>query len=225
MRSALLDPSGIVRSIAQFHLPKLEPIHLREFYREAVCRSDRRWLKAALGGLGETGGAADADLVVAFLDAPELKIQRAALAALAKLALEAHLEIFVHALQSSSPGVSHEARAALDRHAPDIGAERLASIFAKTPHAHVRRQALALINRLSKWQKLPLLIEIFRGSDAPSRKAAENFLQSWVANYNRTHNVQPTKAEAARLRHAMTAEGPKLDGRLGLELGSIVKSL
>lgn len=225
LRAALLDQSGIVRLIAQFHLAKIEAIDLRQFYRDAVRCSDRRLLKAALGGLGEIGGPTDADLVVPLLDAPEPKIRRAALGALGKLALESHFEIFVDALQSSSPGVSRQARIALDHPSATVGAERLASIFAETPHAHVRRQALSLINRLSKWQKLPLLIEILGGSDMAMRKAASAFLQSWLANYNRKHSLQPTQAEVARLRRAIATEGLKLEGRLELELGAIVKSL
>lgn len=225
LRAALLDQSGLIRSIAQFHLPKLAAIDLRTFYRDAVCQSDRRHLRAALGGLGETGGPTDAELVVPLLDAPEPSIRRAALGALAKLALEPHFEIFVQALQSSSPGMSRQARIALERHAPLIGADRLASIFAETSYRHVRRQTLCLINRLSKWEKLPLLIEIFGGAEISTREAAENFLQSWLWNYNRTHNIQPTQAEIARLRRAMDAEGLKLEGRLGMELGAIAKSL
>ena len=225
LRAALLDPSALIRSIAQFHLPKIEPIDLRHFYRAAVTEFERRLLKAALGGLGETGRSTDADLVVRFLDAPEPKIRRAALGALAKLALETHLEIFVDALQSSSAGVSRQARIALDRHAQIVGAGRLEAIFAEARHAHVRRQALSLINQLPKWQKLPLLIEIFGGSDESIRKVAENFLRNWLANYNRTHNIQPTKAEVARIRRAMDAQGLKLEGRLRLEFGALVKSL
>ena len=78
----------MVRSIAQFHLPKLEPMELRSFYRDAIFRREQRILKAALGGLGETGGAADADMVVPFVDDPEAGIRKVALAALARIALE-----------------------------------------------------------------------------------------------------------------------------------------
>jgi HEAT repeat protein len=225
LHAALLDESGLVRSVAQFHLTKIEAIDLHRFYREAVCRSERRLLKAALGGLGETGRATDAHLVIPLLDAPEAKIRSAALGALAKLALEPHLDLFVQALQSSSAGVSRQARFALERHSETVGAERLALIFAETPHAHVRREALRLMDRLSKWQKLPLLIEIFGGSDSATRKTAENFLRSWLANYNRTHNLQPTKAEVVRLRGAMQTKGLKLEGRLGVELRALVHSL
>jgi hypothetical protein len=225
LRAALLDPSGLIRSLAQFHLPKLEAIDLRTFYREALRECDRRHLKAALGGLGETGRLTDADLVVPLLDAPEPGIRRAALAALAKLALEPYFEIFVQALQSSSPGISRQARIALEGHASLVGADRLASIFADTPYPHVRRQTLCLINRLSKWQKLPLLMEIFGGAEIAMREAAEDFLQSWLWNYNRTHNIRPTEIEIVRLRRAMEAVGGKLEGQLGIELGAIAKSL
>jgi hypothetical protein len=225
IRAALLDQSSIIRSIAQFRIPKLESIDLRRFYREAVCHAERLHLKAALGGLGEIGQSGDADLVVTFVDAPEAKIRKAALGALANLALEAHFEVFVNALQSESPGISRQARMALDRHALHIGSERLETIFAETPHSHVRRQTLLLINRLPKWQKLPLLIEIFGSAEASTQKRAEDFLKSWFWNYNRTHHVQPTKPEIARLRQAVAAEGLKFDGGLGTELRALLQSL
>jgi hypothetical protein len=101
----------------------------------------------------------------------------------------------------------------------------LASIFAETQYPHVRRQTLSLISRLSKWQALPLLIEISGGSEISTRRSAENFLQDWLWNYNRTHNIQPTEVEIARVRRAMDTEGLKLEGKLGMELGAIVKSL
>lgn len=225
LHGALLDESSMIRSIAQFHLPKLEEINLRSFYREAVSQSERPRLKAALGGLGETGVAADAELLLPLVDAPEPKIRKAALGALAKLALETHLEVFVNALQSGSPSVSRQARIALERHASIVGADRLAMIFAETPHPHVRRQTLALMDRLSKWQKLPILIEIFAESESSLRMTAENYLRSWLSSYNRTHQLQPTKAEIARARGVIEAHGVKLQGRLGHELRAIVASL
>lgn len=222
--TALLDQSCMIRSIAQFHLPNLEQIDLRSFYREAVCQREPRVLKAALGGLGETGRASDAELVVPLVDAPEPKIRKAALGALAKLALETHIEIFVDALQAGSPGVSRQARIALDRHASIVGADRLAAIFTETPFPHVRRQTLSLINRLSKWQKLPLLIEIFGDSEDSTRKTAENFLRSWLWNFNRTHHIQPTKPELARLLTAMDVHGSQLERRLQSELRAIAQT-
>jgi HEAT repeat protein len=225
VRAALLDQSRIIRSIAQFRIPKLEPIDLRRFYREAICHGERNHLKAALGGLGEIGQSGDADLVITLVDAPETSIRKAALGALANLALEAHFEVFVDGLQSDSPGVSRQARMALDHHALHIGAERLETIFAETPHSHVRRQTLSLINRLPKWQKLPILIEIFGNAEPSTRKTAENFLKSWFWTYNRTHHVQPTKPEIARLRQAVAAEGSKFEGRLGTELRALLQSL
>jgi HEAT repeat protein len=225
VRAALLDQSSIIRSIAQFLIPKLEQIDLRRFYREAVCHAERQHLKAALGGLGEIGQPGDADLVVTFIDAPEAKIRKAALGALANLALEAHFEVFINALQSESPGISRRARMALDRHASHIGSERLEMIFAETPHSHVRRQTLSLINGLPKWQKLPILIEIFGSAEPSTRKIAENFLRSWLWTYNKTHHVQPTKPEVARLRQAVAAEGSKFEGRLGTDLRALLQSL
>jgi len=117
--------------------------------------------------------------------------------------------------------VSRQARIALDRDASTIGADRLARIFADTPHPHIRRQTLSQIDKLSKWQKLPLLIAILGGTEASTRTTAENFIRSWLSNYNRTPQVQPTKLEATRLRAAIEAHGSKFERRLERELRAV----
>ena len=223
LRAALLDRSSIIRAVAQFHLPKHEPVDLRSFYRDAVARRESRVLQAALGGLGETGQREDSEVVISFVDAPEVKIRKASLAALAKLALDTHLEIFVDKLQSASPGVSRQARIALDRYAAIIGADKLGAILTETPHVHVRRQTLGLINRLSKWQKLPLLIQMMTTEDSSLAQMADDFVRSWLSTYNRTHQLQPSQAEVVRLRRAMDAHGPRLDGTSRTELRAILE--
>lgn len=222
--AALLDPSTAIRSIAQFYLPKLESIDVRSFYRDTVIGGEPRVLKAALGGLGETGQTTDAGLVLPLTHAPEPSVRKAALVSLAKLAMDAHIEIFVTALQSSSPGVSRQARIALERCAASVGADRLETIFSQTPHPHVRKQTVSLINHLPKWQKLPLLIDIFGGPDAETQKLAHYHICRWFQNFNRTHQVQPTKAGVVRLQVALEAHGSKFERTLERELRATVAS-
>lgn len=219
LRAALLDRSSIIRTLAQFHLPKNEPIDLRQFYREAVV--ERRVLPAALGGLGEVGHEDDAELLVPFAAVTEVRVRKAALASLARLALEAHLAIFIDALQSSSAGVSRQARIALDRYASSIGAVRLRTIFAETPHLHVRRHVIGLINRFPKWQKLPLLIGLLSAEDTTLADMAHDFVRSWLSTYNRTHELRPSREEIVALRRALDAYGPRLSRNIYAELLSL----
>ena len=62
------------------------------------------------------------------------------IAALARLAPEQCVELFVTALQDVSPGICRQARHALETQAAECGADRLAAIFAQSPYPHVRRQ-------------------------------------------------------------------------------------
>jgi len=223
LRAALLDRSRIIREIAQYHLARHDTLDLRKFYIEAATTFEGNRLEAALRGLGETGARPDAELVLPLVSASGIKIRRAALAALARLAFDTHLEVFVDALQSSSPGVCRQARIALDNHASDVGADRLRAIMVETSYPHVRRQALILINQLPKWQKLPLLLESAGTAESGTQQFAHGFIRSWVSTYNRTHQVQPTGAELVQLRQAIDAHGAGVDGRLRAELEAIVE--
>lgn len=164
-------------------------------------------------------------MVVALAENSTIGIRKVALTALARLALDDHLETFLIALQDASPGVSRQACSALSSQARTIGADRLAAIFTGTTYPHVSIQTLLLINQLSKWQKLPLLIEIFGQHDDRLRATAENFLRSWLAGFNVTHFLQPTKSETARFRAAIDTYGAKLERQLGNELRAIAESI
>ncbi len=102
-----------------------------------------------------------------------------------------------------SPGVCGQARRALEAQATTAGAERLAVIFAQTPHRHVRLQTLALINVLPKWDALPLLIRIHGDQNDLVRGSAASHLSSWLAGFNRTHWVQPSTTDLTRFREAL----------------------
>ena len=204
LRVALLDRSRSVRDTARFYLPKLESIDLRRFYRAKMLDGDAARLLPALGGLSETGKAEDVELLLPFVHHSRIAVRKASLAAVAKLAGASgeHLELFVAALQDgSSPGVSREARLALEPCAAEIGRERLASIFFDSPHSHVRRQALSLINRLPKWHRVTLLVEVVgRGSPEEENTIKTiNFLHDWFAGYNRSHAIAPSRKDVAEL--------------------------
>ena len=219
LHAALLDRSRTVRAIAQFYLSKSAALDVPGFYREAVMRGQPGNLPAAFDGLGETGKAEDAKLLTATLYAPRVAVRKAALAALGKLVGCAgeYLPVFVDALQDAgSPGVSRQARLVLERCVREVGSERLSAVFFGSPHLHVRRQALALINRLPKWQRVTLLVEIM-GRAKPEdgiTRMADNFLRDWISGYNRNHEVLPSKLELAHLAAALAQYRAGMDARL-----------
>ncbi|WP_157447469.1 hypothetical protein [Chthoniobacter flavus] len=223
LRAALLDSNASLRSLAQFYLPRLEPMDVRGFYRDMVAAGDSAFLTPALGGLGETGKAEDATLVFPLLEGGKISVRKAALAALARLAPGSHLELFVRALQDRSPGVSKQARIVLESRVGEIGDERLEAIIKSDTYPHVRRQTLVLINRLPKWKKLPLLIQVGGNPDDSLQPLASVFLQVCLLTYNRTHFLQPTQSEVARLRAAFETNEERLEYRIRQELKGLVE--
>jgi len=224
LQEALLDQSAALRALAQFHLTQKTPIDLRHYYRAAVIAAQPTTLRAALGGLGETGKAEDENVILPFTEERKISVRKAALAALAKLALQQHLNLFVTALQDKSSGVSRQARVALEPCVCDVGAERLEEILVSAPFPHVRTQVLSLINRLSKWAKLSLLIRaVAEYKDVPQIIAA-GYLRSWMFSYNRTHFVLPTTAELDRLRAVLSLHGPRLEASILRELQALANA-
>ncbi len=228
LHAALLDRSRSVRAIAQFYLPKLDRLDLRGFYRRMASKHEPRSLLAALGGLSETGKAEDVDGIIPLVQSPKIAVRKAALSAVAKLAgaAGAYLPLFVEALQDHSPGVSRQARLALEDHASEIGRNRLKALFFDATTPHVRRQALLLINRLPKWPRVTLLVQVIgqKWLDESLRLTATTFLRDWLAGYNRTHFARPSRAERAELAAVLREHGGAMDTHCARELRGLVES-
>lgn len=228
LHTALLDRSRSVRIIAQFYLPKLDSLDHRGFYRQVASQNEPHNLLAALGGLSETGKAEDADGIIPLAKSPKIAVRKAALAAIAKLAgaTGKHLPLFVEALQDHSPGISRQARLALETYASKIGRESLKALFFDVTTPNVRRQTLLLINRLPKWPRVTLLVEVVgqRWLEESLRLTATTFLRDWLAGYNRTHFAKPSQAELADLVAALDEHHGSMDARCAQELRGLVES-
>lgn len=228
LHAALLDRSRSVRAITQFYLPKLDRMDLRSFYREEVSKNEPRSLLAALGGLSETGKVEDADWIIPLVKSPRIAVRKAALSAVAKLAgaTGKYLPLFIEALQDHSPGISRQARLALEDHASEIGRDRLKASFFAVTTPHVRRQTLLLINRLPKWPRVTLLVEVVGQwwLDDSLRQTTMNFLWDWFAGYNRTHFAKPSRAELADLVAVLHEHHSAMDTRCAQELQGLVES-
>ena len=228
LHAALLDRSRSVRAIAQFYLPKLDNLDLRGFYRQVASQNEPHNLLAALGGLSETGKAEDADWIIPLVKSPRIAVRKAALSAVAKLAgaTGKYLPLFIEALQDDSPGISRQARLALEDHASEIGRDRLKASFFAVTTPHVRRQTLLLINRLPKWPRVTLLVEVVgqRWLDDSLRQTTMNFLWDWFAGYNRTHFAKPSHTELAELVAVLHEHQGTLESRFRQEIEGLIDS-
>ena len=228
LHAALLDRSRSVRAIAQFYLQKLDGLNRRSFYREEVLKNEPQSLLAALGGLSETGKVDDADRIIPLVKSSRIAVRKAALSAVAKLAgaTGKYLPLFVEALQDHSPGISRQARLALEDHASEIGRDRLKALFFAVTTPHVRRQTLLLINRLPKWPRVTLLVEVVGQwwLDDSLRQTTMNFLWDWFAGYNRTHFAKPSHAELAELVAVLQEHRDMLESRFRQEIEGLIDS-
>ena len=184
LTAALLDRHSSVRELARFHLRNR--FDVAGFYRCAIQSSNGAALVAAIRGLGEYGTAADTDRVRAFSSSPEIRVRRAAVAACGKLGAEQSQEALLGALADVSPGVSAEARSALALIAPSVMPE-LASLLANHPAPFVRKNALRLVCRLSKWARLPLILRACRDASESVAQPAAAAVSAWLARYSSSY--------------------------------------
>ena len=226
LHAGLLDRSGKVRALAQFYLPRRESYDVAAFYREAILQNTTPTLIAAIEGLGETGVADDARLVVPHASSSRIAIRKAALRALARLDAACCCELFLEALQDVSSGVSRQAFLALRSAAGALSPETVEAILQGTRHPHVRQRSLSLMRSLPKWDSVRLLVKYARGTDDadPLRTQATIYLREWLAGYNRTQ-VQPSAAQIAALRELVSVCADRLYQTQARELKSLVGEL
>jgi hypothetical protein len=120
------------------------------------------------------------------------------------------VDLFEGRLLDHTPSVSREAMRGLTKALHLITGEGLWRVFAATREVHVRRNALFLIARLSKWESIGYLVEALNSDAEYLRKLAENYLRRWYAQFNSSFTA-PTKPQVGRLTAALQRSGASLD--------------
>ncbi len=54
---------------------------------------------------------------------------------------------------------------------------------------------------------------------------AKSYLHGWISGFNRTHHIQPTRTEIARVRASLDTHGNKLERNVGRELHALAATL
>ena len=212
LRTALLDTHASMREEARYHLRKLDPMDVATFYRQHVLVAEGLTLYAVICGLGETGTAADDLLIMPYASHPAAKIRWAAMRALAKLNSKAHVDLFIEGLKDQFPYVSRQAFNALTEKAGVLSGERIWELFQSSAHAHVRRNALSLIEKLGKWDSIYYLLRAVRDADEVMACMSRFAIQRWLARFNRSFS-SPTPEQLTRLGNALEEGGNLLDDR------------
>lgn len=207
LREALLDRSSLVRHRARFHLKTVAPLDVAAFYRDRVTANHPQ-LALAVAGLGETGRAADAEIIIPYLHHPATSVRRAAVRALARLAGGGMVEPFVTALADVSGSVSRQAAEALRTRVSLVPAGRLA-VLAEADAPHIRRNALWLLMTGPAWSAIGWILRGCADGDPRVAMAAQGHLRRWRLRLNRTA-AQPTEAQKLAAREAMTRAGDRI---------------
>jgi HEAT repeat protein len=212
LRAALLDTHASMREEARYHLRKLDTMDVAGFYRDHFLAGEGVDLYSVISGLGETGAASDDHFIVPYTTHPASKIRGAAIQALAKLNRNAHVGLFIEALNDQVPHVSRQALNALAHKASSLNGERIWELFRSATHEHVKRNALALIEKLGKWDSIYYLLRAVRDPDEAIADMSRFAVQRWLSQFNRSFS-SPTAEQLSRLPTALEENGHLLDDR------------
>jgi HEAT repeat protein len=224
LEAALLDTHTTARWDARVLMLARGPFDLAAFYRRSLATATHpAGIRGALLGLGESGTVDDVACVEPFLSADRARIRGAALRARAGLEPLTATEPFLAALRSPEPGLSREARRALEPRLSHVGIATLSGLVAdRTLALHARRNALALANGKSKWDKLPALLDACGDPDKLIANIASRLLEGWCARYQRRF-VRPTPAQIEEASASFTRVAGRLGARTRTEIGHILK--
>lgn len=213
---ALLDGCRSVREEARYHLRKNDDSDFAQFYRDALVGGDSKVLGATISGLAESGIPEDAELVLPFLFHPMAKIRRAACRCLMVLGGAKFVHRIFQMVLDDSPGVSAQARKALEPHTGSLTATKIWNTFKATAKpVHARLNLLRLIAALPKWEKISYLILAASDEDRAVAEMAGDHVLRWNYGYNRSQSV-PSKEQIERLDVALShASGVISDEGLG----------
>ncbi len=222
LKRALLDRHVGMREVARHFLSADARFDVRHFYLDALKAGDSTSLGVVIRGLGETGKAEDAGLLVPFFDTPKPGMRRAAVYAVGKLNAESFGEQLIRLLADEMPGVSGEALKALTPEAKHQSLDDLWKLFASEQKVFVRRNAFKLILYFGKWQKLPPILLACADKDVRLSGLAQNALRDWLRNYNRSFAV-PTRADFEKIEAALEQTESKLPDRAAREIRACLK--
>lgn len=210
LHTTLLEPHKSMREEARYQLTHIQPTDVAAFYRLQLARAEGSNLYAVISGLGETGRAEDDSLIVPYTSHPSSKIRRATIKALAALRPEAHLEIFMSALEDYVPNVSRQAMKSLSGKTASLSAARVWDIFNSTAHVHVKRNALSLLGRFAKWESIAYLVRAVCDADEVVVELSRLAIRRWLIQFNRSFTA-PAPEQLARLKDALEQCGQLLD--------------
>ena len=225
VRSLLVDRSGSVRALARYivHVQHL-PIVPRDIYTNHLGSASPRQLVAAIDGIGESGTAADADLLTPFLTATSPRVRRVALRVVAGLDAARAISLAMSALGDHAPSVQVAAARLLAAQAHRVDFPAVNSRLQWISDPRGRCNLLRLLTAAPKWDAVAYLMLGLGDADEGVRSAASQGLNRWVADFNRTQ-ISPTAAQLDRAEALVQTAASRMSADSLQFLRFILKSL
>ena len=183
LREALFDPHRSIREFARYHLGARGVLEFTQIYRQALVGANPKAVPAIILGLAETGSAADAATLRAYLQDPDPRTRAAAIYGVARLDGDSHIRELLTALVDRSARVSRMARDML-RERVYLLRPRVLEEALGTPGAtpHVIRNTLELVALLNWWDSIPVLLRAAASENAMLREHAAARVNEIVGN-------------------------------------------
>ena len=221
VHDALYDRSATVRRLAM-QVAGFDDARLRELYRDALTRPDRR--EAALHGLADVGEAQDATVASEWLAGARTRVRVAATRLVATRGGPQTGDVLVDLVLDDSSRVAAEAiRGVLARGLSEAAADRLFDAAVTGSEVVRRRVFRRVLPHTSKWWQLRYGLRAVRG-DRALRSFGVDLVGHAVDSWNRSY-TRPRPEDVQELRESFAAarpRWPRQDADLADQVASIL---
>jgi hypothetical protein len=185
VRTFLFDCSTQLRQDAQRFWREMKLGNPAEVYRESLSGKSPENMAPALSGLGETGEAADAEVILPFLQHAHSRVRRAAVRAVCRLKPERFLEILTTLMFEDGSTVATAAAGCIGKHVQQLTLSQLWNRARSINTTEAQVRLLRVFRLLSKWDRLEYLLRAIATSDN-ARPFAITELDDWGRGFNRS---------------------------------------
>lgn len=192
--AGLLDRSTVVRTLSQVVARRAgaDPVQL---YRDRLAESPT---PLAIAGLGETGTAADRDLLWPFVSHAEDRFRAEAVRALRRLGAGLS-DVFLGLLTDPARSVVREVVQLLRPYAGTLDENMVRGLLAPAHEWHVRIAGYRLLHDRGSWSRVEADLALMTDADVRLAKLGSDDLHSWLVHGAATTYARPTAEQRERL--------------------------
>ncbi|MDP4143374.1 MAG: hypothetical protein Q8936_02660 [Bacillota bacterium] len=222
LKGFLLDNNKSIREKARYYLRKEGYSDFISFYREALYNNEKS-IYAAIFGIGEVGTREDAVILEKYFDIKDIKIRKAVLSVLRKLDGEGYQDLFLKNLSSILPGISKEARKALEVSISTIDEEKLWQIIKlDIIPEHVFQNILYLFRKMPKWMSIIQFLRLLKLNNDQVNELVNCELLDWIYAFNRSF-TKPSEQEISLIKEYYGTNKNKIDEQIQKHIEELIK--